>query len=252
LDGNNIEFNNVYYVPVEVADEIGGDDYAVFVEAANSGDQPVAAATLEFYKLWSEASRADESLLVHLEAMTYDPDSESTPQFDAMAVMLALELLSQESCGEDGRIFKQLFDAVHFYENDDSGLQPFPEAPRSAFSLFAGEVDSSILPDQCPNITEFTFDPDETPEAEYPIFAALGFHSPEMKEAVYADMARRMAGEIVLCETAGGTTGGGGGGGVDMTDSPTPAPSDGAKGRQWITAILLMAAGNMLLAIVGW
>lgn len=51
-----------------------------------------------------------------------------------------------------------------------------------------------MLPEQCPNITEFTFDADETPEAEYPIKAALRFVSPETKAAVYQDMARRLAG----------------------------------------------------------
>lgn len=256
-----------------MADEIGGDDYAVFVEAANSGSQPVAAATLEFYKLWSEASRADPDLLVHLEAMTYDPETESTPQFDAMAVMLALELLSVDACGEDGRIFKYEFDAVHFYENDDSGLQPFPEAPRSAFSMFAGPIDTSILPDQCPNITEFTFDPDETPEAEYPIVVALGFHSDEAKSAVYADMARRMAGEIVLCEAGSGI-----GNGTSPTTTPTattpttatteapstttttttttegtPSPSAGNSihggGRHCVVATILVIMASLPLAV---
>lgn len=121
MDGNNIVFPNVYYVPVVVADEIGGDDYAVFVEAANSGTQPIVTATLDFYKLRSEASRA-----------------ESTPQFDAMAVMLALELLNTNVCGEDGRIFQFGFDSVHFAENTDDGLQPFPEAPRAAYSFHTG------------------------------------------------------------------------------------------------------------------
>ena len=217
LDGNNTVFDNVYYVPVVVADEIGGEDYAIFVEAANSGEQPIATATLDFYKLWSVASRADPDLLVHAEAMTYDPETESTPQFDAMAVMLALEMLA-EQCGE-GRIATFEMDAIHFYETTDPGLAPFPDAPRSAYSLFSGDIVQSELPEQCPNITGFTFDPDTTPESEYPVIVALGFVSPEAKDAVYADMARRLAGEIVLCGVNSTTTSPPGGDGTDMGDT---------------------------------
>ena len=233
LDSRNIRFNNVYYVPVVVADEIGGEDYAIFTEAANSGEQPIATATLDFYKLWSEASRADPNLLVHAEALAYDPETESTPQFDAMAVMLALEMLAKDAC-EEGRIFRFEFDAVHFAENADEGLQPFPEAPRSAFSFHTGIIDTAVLPEQCPNITEFTFDPEETPELEYPIMAALGFVSPEAKDAVYADMARRLAGEITLC-------------GVVSTETPSLAPSAAAGGGSMTLSFVVANAVGLVV-----
>lgn len=96
LDSTYSPFDKIYYVPVVVADEIGGEDYMKFVAAANSGEVG-AAATLEFYKARSEAERADPSLLIYLEAMTYDTETESTPQFDACAVMLALELLDDKN-----------------------------------------------------------------------------------------------------------------------------------------------------------
>lgn len=196
-------FENVYYVPVVVADTIDGDEYSRFVKAANSGSG-VANATLELYLTWSEASRADPELLVHAEAMAYDPLTESVPQFDAMAVMLMLELLSMKkeghTCG-DGRISLHEFQAVHFFENEDTGLKTFPDKPRSAFSLHSDTIDEATLPEQCHNLTEFTFDPDETPESEYPVHVALGFVSPEAKEAVFKDMASRLSGEMTLCGT---------------------------------------------------
>jgi hypothetical protein len=55
------------------------------------------------------------------------------------------------------------------------------------------------LPEQCPSMTNFTFNVSDTPEMEYPVHVALGFTSPEAKAAVYSDMARRMAGEKILC-----------------------------------------------------
>ena len=119
LDANNgIQFKNVYYVPVVMAAEIGGEDYKIFVDAANSGTVPSASATLEWYKIWSDASRLDDTLLVHLEAMTYDPVSESTPQFDPAAVMLILELLDDESCDDRVEIV-EVPGGVHFLESTD-------------------------------------------------------------------------------------------------------------------------------------
>jgi inosine-uridine nucleoside N-ribohydrolase len=141
LDGNNVRFNNVYYVPVVVADEIGGEDYSRIVEAANGGEAS-AAATLEFYKKWSEAGRADVDLLIHLEAMTYDPETESTPQFDACAIMLALELLADSSC--EDRLAVYDFDAVHFLEAGDDGLAAFLDGSRSTFSLHGGGQDFEL------------------------------------------------------------------------------------------------------------
>ena len=198
VDSNFSPFDKIYYVPVVVADEIGGEDYIKIVEAANSGADLGAAATLDFYKAWSAAGRADEDLLIYLEALTYDPETESTPQFDACAVMLALELLDDDSCENRLSLFD--FDAVHFLESTDDGLQPFPEAPRSSFSLVPENLQIDVLPDQCPALTEFSFDPADTPEEDMPVTVALGFASPEAKDSFYAEMAERMAG------TFGGTT----------------------------------------------
>ncbi|CAJ1959076.1 unnamed protein product [Cylindrotheca closterium] len=211
LDGNNIQFNNVYYVPVVMADEIGGDDYKVFVDATETN--AAANATLTWYKIWSAAGRADENLLVHAEAMAYDPDTESTPQFDPVAVMLALELLVDDC----DRMTLFEMEGIHFFEADDEGLQPFPNAPRSAFSLHTGIPDTATLPAECPNITSFTFNVTDTPEMEYPVQVALGFNSPADKAAVYADMARRMAGEKILCGKDTSTL---------FTDPPVETPTD--------------------------
>eukprot|EP00980_Cylindrotheca_fusiformis_P030231 scaffold24574_cov157-Cylindrotheca_fusiformis.AAC.3 len=222
LDANNTKFNHVYYVPVVVADVIGGADYEIFTTAATSDDPEVydaaANATLEWYKIWSNASRANEDLLVYEEAMTYDPATESTPQFDPVAVMLMLEMLS-DSCDES-RFSLIEMDGIHFYEPGDDGLQDFPAAPRSAFSMHTGVDDASLLPDQCPNITSFTFNVTDTPEEEYPVQIALGFVSWEAKAAVYGDMAKRMAGMKVLCESDDD----------DDTEAPSASPGDGGDG----------------------
>lgn len=193
LDSSVSPFENVYFVPVAVADEIGGEDYMKIVQAANDGSDLGAKATIDFYKAWSAAGRADPSLLIHLEALTYDPETESTPMFDPCAVMLVLELL--DDCEDRLSLFE--FDAgVHFLEADDEGLRPFPEAPRSAFSLLpiSHGVGADELPAQCPALTDFTFDPSETPEKEKSVTIALGFTSQAAKDSFYGEMAERMAG----------------------------------------------------------
>lgn len=108
------------------------------------------------------------------------------------------------------------------------GLQPFPAAPRSAFSLHTGLPDAATLPAECPNITSFTFDVADTPEMEYPVQVALGFKSPADKAAVYADMARRMAGETVLCgiDTSTLFTDAPVAPPTNATDAPVAAPTD--------------------------
>jgi inosine-uridine nucleoside N-ribohydrolase len=226
LDANNVQFNNVYYVPVVVADEIGGEDYSRIVEAANGGESASAAATLAFYKKWSEAGRADVDLLIHLEAKKYDPETESTPQFDACAIMLALELLADSSC--EDRLALYDFDAVHFLEAGDAGLASFPDGPRAAFSLHGGGQ-AFDLPEQCPALSEYTFDKANTTEAEYPIKVALGFKSPEAKASFYRDMASRMAGEIPKC----------------TSDEPTGAPTmDDSSGN--IAPTMDDSSGNIV------
>ena len=74
---------------------------------------------------------------------------------------------------------------------------PFPEAPRSSFSLLPiGFGSDLVLPEQCPSLTPFTFDPNDTPEEEYSVKVALGYKSIEAKNAFYRDMALRLAGQI--------------------------------------------------------
>lgn len=194
LDGSISPFNHIYYVPVVMADKIGGEDYMKIVKAADSGANVGAAATMEFYRAWSEAGRANSSSLVYLEAMEYDPETESVPQFDPCAVMLALELLDDEECEDRVELFK--FHAVHFYEAGE-GVK-FPGKPRTAFSLHVGEKIAD-LPEQCPSLTPFTFDPKDTPEKELSVKVALGYKSPAAKDRFYADMAARMAGERPSC-----------------------------------------------------
>jgi inosine-uridine nucleoside N-ribohydrolase len=193
IDSTVSPFENVYFVPVAVADEIGGDDYMKIVQAANDESDLGAKATIDFYKAWSAAGRADPTLLIHLEAMAYDPETESTPMFDPCAVMLVLELL--DDCEDRLSLFE--FNAgVHFLEADDDGLKPFPEAPRSAFSLLpiSHGVMADELPAECPALTEFTFDPAKTPENDKPVTIALGFTSQAAKDSFYGEMAERMAG----------------------------------------------------------
>ena len=200
LDKSSTNFEKVYYVPVVVADAIAGEDYIKIVEAGDSGADVGAAATIDFYKAWSAAARMDDKLLVYAEAMKYDPETESTPQFDACAIMLALELLQDDSC-EDRMSLYTFNSGVHFSEKGDPGLFEFPETPRAGFSYVAEQQgnDISALPDQCPYLTDITFDPSETPEDEMPVTVALGYKSAEAKASFYTEMAERMAG------TFGGT-----------------------------------------------
>ena len=187
-------FDEIYYVPVVVADEIGGEDYMKFVDAAVSGADAGALTTLEFYKAWSAAARLDSSLLIYAEAWKYDPETESTPQFDACAVMLALQLLDDDKCDDRMSVY-EVESGVHFLEPGDEGLQPYPAAPRGGFSLLPEGFGIAELPEQCPALTEFTFDPESTPETK-PVKVALGFTDQEAKDSVYAEMAARMAGSF--------------------------------------------------------
>jgi len=191
LDSSISPFEKVVYVPVVVAAEIGGDDYIKIVQAADSGADPGAAATLNFYRAWSAAGRANPDLLIHLEALSYDPNTESTPQFDACALMVAMEMLS--GCEPRAALFD--IPAVHFLEAGEGVA--FPDSPRSAFSLLPEGFSVYSLPEQCPALTPYTFNPDDTPEMEKGVSAALGFVSLEAEASFFAEMAARMAGETI-------------------------------------------------------
>lgn len=196
LDASISPFSHIYYVPVVLADKIAGKEYMKIVDAAKSGRNAGAAATMEFYYAWSAAGRANSSLLVHLEAEEYDPETESVPQFDACAVMLALELLDDKKCEDRIELFK--FRAVHFYEAGEG--VPYPGKPRTGFSLHADE-EIADLPDQCPSLTPFTFEPENTTETELPVLVALGYKSTKAKTSFFADMAARMSGELPTCKS---------------------------------------------------
>jgi len=192
VDRNVSPFQKVYFVPVEVAYKIGGKDYSKIVEAAKSGSDVGASATLDFYKDWSAAGRGNENLLIHPEAVKHDPDTESTPMFDPCAIMLAIELIDDEAC--ENRLTLIDIEAVHFVEADDGFQNNLPNSPRSAFSLLPTGFSLDKFPDQCPNMTSHTFDPEVTPEAEMPVTVAIGFENQAAKDSFYAEMAERIAG----------------------------------------------------------
>ena len=56
-----------------MADAISGKGYIKIVEMTDSGSDIGARATIELYRKWSEAGRADSSILVHEQAVEYDP-----------------------------------------------------------------------------------------------------------------------------------------------------------------------------------
>jgi hypothetical protein len=62
---------------------------------------------------------------------------------------------------------------------------------------YTGEDVGDLPTDQCPRLTNFTFDPADTPENELPVTIALGYVSPEAKGRFFANMATRMAGGTI-------------------------------------------------------
>ena len=194
IDGRFSPFDTIYFVPVAVANKISGDDYIKIVNAGRSGSNRCANTTIDFYRAWSAAARNDTQSLLHAEAMKYDPEIEAPPQYDACAVMLALQLLDDDSCQDRMKVYD--VEGVHFLDGSDSGLKSFPERPRTAFSLFPqfNSLTNVTLPAQCPALTPFTFNPDETPEVEKPVKVALGFATLTAKDNFFAEMAERMAG----------------------------------------------------------
>lgn len=55
-------------------DTLDGPEYQRIIRAAESSTCPGADALLELYFAWSEAARADETILTHGEAVAYDPN----------------------------------------------------------------------------------------------------------------------------------------------------------------------------------
>ena len=99
-------FDEIYYVPVEVADVIDGENYQTIVNAAATDTQETSnnkniKATLTIYQAWSDAARKDMQFVTYEEAWFYDPSSASTALFDAVAVMLAIQLVNTNKCDID-------------------------------------------------------------------------------------------------------------------------------------------------------
>jgi inosine-uridine nucleoside N-ribohydrolase len=182
---------NIYYVPVEVASAIGGSDYRKIVASKNLAAQ----TTIDFYRAWSDAARQDKNVLTHAEAMAYDPETESTPQFDACAVMLALQLAQPTSCPDLLQLYP--FDAVRFLEPGEG--EAFPDSPRNSFSVYDKNDqhifdDNSIPTSTCPKLTPYTFDSKKTKSMEKPVEIALGYTSKKAEQIFFSNMAERMAG----------------------------------------------------------
>merc|ERR1712227_586590 len=171
---------------------LSGDDYALITKAASTNS--AAKATIDFYEEWTANARANPDLLVHLEATTYDPAYESTPQFDAVAVLIAMDVARGNP---SARVLQEEFaNGVHFVTNEDAADAKFEDDPKPAFSLWTGnEKDTrSVGNGKCKALTPYTFDRDSVAEDPVPIKAALGFVSNETEADFFREMATRMAG----------------------------------------------------------
>merc|ERR1712070_344934 len=161
------------------------------------GTNSAAKATIDFYEEWTANARANPDLLVHLEAMTYDPAYESTPQFDAVAVLIAMDIARGNP---SARVLQEEFaNGVHFVTNEDAADAKFEDDPKPAFSLWTGnEKDTrSVGHGKCKALTPYTFDRNSVKEDPVPIKAALGFVSNETEADFFREMATRMAGNTM-------------------------------------------------------
>jgi inosine-uridine nucleoside N-ribohydrolase len=170
---------NLFFTPVAINDALYQDDYAKVLQAANEG-VPGPKAMIDFYKAWSEAGRADDSLLIYAEAMAFDPEKESPPLWDPAAVMMAIQLLTEDTSD----------DYLDIY--DVQGV----DFDSSAYTLLPESFNVTDLPDSCPSLVDAKFTLSE--ENKRPAKVALGFTSTEAKEKFYREMARRMASEIEI------------------------------------------------------
>lgn len=220
-------FPAIQYVPIVTVNVLSGDDYSLITDAASPhNDNPhynqAAHATIDFYHAWSANARANNSLLIHKEAMTFDPFTESTPQFDAVAVLVAMDIARGVP---SSRVAQHEFaNGVHFVTNQEAELaEDHPEffkgnpAP-AAYSLWAGDEDSlnpklnsdAPISGRCEGLTPHLYDPsipspslstDVPPAPPVSIQAALGFHSQEAEEDFFHEMALRISGRYVPVES---------------------------------------------------
>jgi inosine-uridine nucleoside N-ribohydrolase len=240
-------FPAIHYVPIVTVNVLSGDDYSMITHAAsqvnNNNNNPhynkAAHATLDFYNAWSASARSNPGLLVHKEAMTYDPSTESTPQFDAVAVMVAMDIAR----GASGtRVAQHEFaNGVYFVTNQEAAVaNDHPEFFRgnpapAAHSLWSGDEaslnhkvgsgrsnnngDIDPISARCQGLTHYHFDPSIAPpfssldEAErrsppVRIRAALGFVSQETEKDFFHEMALRISGRFAsqfsqsMCEVS--------------------------------------------------
>ena len=219
-------FPAVQYVPIVTVNVLSGDDYALITNAASpENNNPyysqAANATIDFYHAWSVDARANKALLIHKEAMTYDPDCESTPQFDAVAVLVAMDIARGTS---NARVAQHEFaNGVNFVTNQEfevaeNNLEFFRGNPAPpAYSLWSGSENSlkdklsqnKPISDRCEGLTPYQYDPkiappslsnengmQSPPAPPVAIQAALGFHSHESEKDFFHEMALRISGRL--------------------------------------------------------
>ncbi len=220
-------FPAIQYVPIVTVNVLSGDDYSLITDAAspnndNAHYNQVAHATIDFYHAWSANARANKSLLIHKEAMTFDPLTESTPQFDAVAVLVAMDIARG---APSSRVAQHEFaNGVHFVTNQEAEIAAdHPEFFRgnpapAAYSLWAGDEDSlkhklnndTPISGRCEGLTPYHYDPsipspslstDIPPASPVSIQAALGFHSVEAEKDFFHEMALRISGRFVRMES---------------------------------------------------
>ncbi len=219
-------FPAIQYVPIVTVNVLSGDDYALITDAAShSNNNPyynqAAHATIDFYNAWSANARANKALLIHKEAMTFDPSYESTPQFDAVAVLVAMDIVRGAS---SARVAQHEFaNGVHFVTNQEYEVaENHPEFFRgkpapAAYSLWSGSeasLDDKLkqnnpISGRCAGLTPYQYDPkmvppslsnktgvQSPPAAPVAIQAALGFHSKESEKDFFHEMALRISGRF--------------------------------------------------------
>lgn len=229
-------FPAIHYVPIVTVNVLSGDDYSLILDAASTKNNnnvysKAAHATIDFYKAWSANARANTSLLIHKEAMTFDPATESTPQFDAVAVLVAMDIARGEA---DKRVAQHEFaNGVHFVTNQEAELAEehfefFKGNPApAAYSLWTGHEASlnrknknhhDRISGRCEGLTPYHFDAtlaptttahssSQLPPPPVAIQVALGFHSQESEKDFFHEMALRISGRFAPPDTPPQTCG---------------------------------------------
>ena len=80
--------DGLYLAPVDIAGTFSKAMYKSILQSSHPGTK----VTIELFKSWSKSARSKPYLSYHPESVTYDPHKESTPMFDACAVMMAAAL----------------------------------------------------------------------------------------------------------------------------------------------------------------